>query len=405
MHGKETPLGILSLERLFRQLENWGQDSEDSRFGDLSGLVTQNLKWVLEESFEWEARHKTGCSLYARSDTREDYRNGYRTRDILTRFGKLEDVKVPRLRHSGFVPSILAPGRLALPDVEELVAKCLLCGASRREIIEMLTLVLGYPPCGSLLARVQSQLDRQADAFRNRDLTKTYKYLFVDGICVKIKDGRFAKDSMVLIAVGIDNKGFKEVIGYTRSKRESGTAWRRLLNQLVERGLDYGKLDLVISDDSSAIALAVDDVFGDDVVHQLCWAHRMARLADVVDEENRGQCVDGLRQVYRAKNRATALKAYRVWVSKWAHKYVGFAAELEKDLGKLLSFFSCPKSHWQYIRTNNPIERLNEDIRSRSYGWAGFQNRESCYRLLYGLFQQRNNDWKEIPKLDFTHWN
>ena len=140
---------------MFRQLEDWGQDTEDSRFGDLSKLVTQNLKWVLEESFEWEARHKTGCSLYARSDSRDDYRNGYRTRDILTRFGRLKDVKVPRLRHSGFVPSILAPGRLALPDVEELVAKCLLCGASRREVVEMLTLVLGYPPCGSILARVQ----------------------------------------------------------------------------------------------------------------------------------------------------------------------------------------------------------------------------------------------------------
>ena len=388
---------------MFRQLEDWGQDAEDSRFGDLSGLVTQNLKWVLEESFEWEARHKTGCSLYARSDSRDDYRNGYRTRDILTRFGRLEDVKVPRLRHSGFVPSILAPGRLALPDVEELVAKCLLCGASRREVVEMLTLVLGYPPCGSILARVQSQLDRQADAFRNRELTKSYKYLFIDGICVKIKDGRLAKDWMVLIAVGIDEHGFKEVIGYTRSKRESGSAWRRLLNQLVERGLKYRELELVISDDSSAIALAVDDVFGDDVAHQLCWAHRMARLADVVVEEDRVECVDGLRQVYRAKNRAAALRAYKVWASRWAGKYVGFTFELEKDLGKLLEFFSCPKLHWQYVRTNNPIERLNEDIRSRSYGWAGFQNRDSCYRLLYGLFQQRNNDWEESPKLQFTH--
>ena len=396
-------MAILALERMFEQMRDWAQDPEDSRFGDLSKLVTQNLKEVLEESFEWEVRHKTGCSRYARSDGRSDYRNGHRTRDILTRFGKLEDVRVPRLRYSGFIPSILAPGRLALPDVEELTAKCLLCGASRREVVEMLTLVLGYPPCGSLLARVQSQLDRQADEFRNRELTKTYKYLFIDAICVKIKDGRLAKESMVLIAVGIDDKGYKEVIGFTRSKSESAAAWRRLLNQLVERGLDCRKLDLVISDDSRAIALAIDDVFGDDVTHQLCWAHRMARLADVVDEADRVECVDDLRGVYRANNRAQALRAYTIWASKWAHRYPGFASELEKDLGKLLGFFSCPRSHWSYVRTNNPIERLNEDIRSRSYGWAGFQNRQSCYRLLYGLFWQRNNDWKEKPKLDFTH--
>jgi len=396
-------MGIVSLEKMFVQLEDWGQDPEDSRYGDLSELVTSNLKWALEESFEYEVRHKTGCSLYARSDGRADYRNGYRTRDILTRFGRLNDVKVPRLRYSGFVPSILAPGRLALPDVEELTAKCLLCGASRREVREMLTLILGYPPCGSLLARVQCQVDRQADEFRNRELTKTYKYLFVDGISVKIKDGRLAKDSMVMIAVGIDADGYKEIIGYTRSKTESGAACRRLLNHLVERGLDYGKLDLVISDDSPAIALAVDDVFGDEVRHQLCWAHRMARLADATEKSDHRQCVDDLRAVYRATNRVQALAAYRLWRSRWAQKYRSFATELEKDLGKLLSFFSCPKGHWRYVRTNNPIERLNEDIRSRSYGWAGFQNKESCYRLLYGLFWQRNNDWKETPKLESTH--
>ena len=190
-------MGILALEQMFKQLEVWGQDSEDSRFGDLSELVTQNLKWILEESFDWEVRHRTGCSLYERNKGRKDYRNGYRTRDILTRYGRLKDVRVPRLRYSGYVPSLLSPGRLA-------------------------------------------------------------------------------KDWMVLIAVGIDEDGYKEVIGYTRSKRESASAWRRLLNQLVERGLDYEKLDLVISDDSPAIALAVDDVFGDDVAHHL----RLGRIPE-----------------------------------------------------------------------------------------------------------------------------
>ena len=282
---------IVSLESMFRQLDDWGQDAEDRRYGDLSDLVIRNLKWTLEESFEWEAQHRIGCRSYEREESRSDYRNGYRTRDILTRFGRLEDVRVPRLRKSGFVPSLLVPGRLALPDVEELVAKCLLCGASRREVVEMLTLVFGYPPCGSLIARVQAQLDRQAEEFRMRPLEKVYKYLFIDALVVKIKDGRLAKDWMVLIAVGIDENGYKEVLGYTRSRRESGTAWRRLLNQLVERGLEYDSLDLVISDDSAAIALAVDDVFGD-IPHQLCWAHRMANLADAVDSEDRPQCVE-----------------------------------------------------------------------------------------------------------------
>lgn len=394
---------ILSLERMFSQLKDWGQDPEDSRFGDLSKLVCANLKWVLEQCFEWEAAHKIGCRSYERNIERQDYRNGYRTRDILTRFGKLIDVKVPRLRYSGFVPSFLVPGRLALPDVEELVARCFLCGASRREVTEMLTLLLGYPPCGSLLSRVQSQLDQQSNEFRTRQLTKTYKYLFIDGIHVNIKDGRLAKESVILIAVGIDDAGYKEVIGYSRSKTESAAAYRRLLNSLIERGLNYKELDLVISDDSAAIALAVDDIFGDDVAHQLCWAHRMSNLSKIVSDEDRKECLGHLRRVYMAQNCQQALRAYSTWRLLWAKKYPSFACKLEKDIGKLLAFFSCPMSHWKYIRTNNPIERLNQDIRSRTYGWAGFQNKDSCYRVLYGLFWQRNKDWQEKPKLDFTH--
>ena len=87
-------MAIVSLERMFKQLESWGQDPEDRRFGDLSDLVIQNVKWVLEESFEWEARHRIGCGSYVRSDSREDYRNGYRFRDILAKFGRLKDVRL-----------------------------------------------------------------------------------------------------------------------------------------------------------------------------------------------------------------------------------------------------------------------------------------------------------------------
>jgi transposase-like protein len=388
---------------MFRQLDNWGQDPEDSRFGDLSELVVENLKWVLEESFEWEARHKTGCDIYERKASRSDYRNGYRERDILTRFGRLKDVKVPRLRYSGFVPSILSPGRLALPDVEELVAKCLLCGASRSEVTEMLTYVFGYPPSGSLIARVEKQLDQSAKEFKTRKLEKKYKYLFIDGIWVKVKDGRFAKERVVLVALAVDENGCKEVIGYARSQKESAAAWSRLLSNLVERGLDYENLDLVISDDSAAIAKAVEDVFGD-IDHQLCWAHRMCSIFKKISEDDRKECIKDAQKIYLAQNRPAALRAFKDWKSRWGAKYPSVASEMEKDLGKLLAFFSCPKSHWKYLRTSNPIERLNRDIRARTFGWAGFQNKDSCDRLLFGVFHQANNRWKDQPVLEqFTH--
>lgn len=393
---------IVALEKLFKQLEPWGQDPEDRRFGDISDRVLAHLRWVIEESFELEAKHEIGCAFYERSDNRKDYRNGYRTRDILTRFGMLKDVKVPRLRYSSFLPSLLRKGRIALADVEKLIAKCLLCGASRAEVKEMLTITLGYPPCDSLISRVQRQLDEMAHQFRTRPLTKRYRYLFLDAIYVKIREGILAKECAVLVAVAIDDSGYKEVIGYMKARKETATAWRALLNQLVQRGLDPEGLDLVISDDSPAISIAVEEVFPE-VEHQLCWAHRMARLAKAIEKEDRIECAKDLRAVYQAKSRQEALRAYRLWRVRWASKYPSFAAELDKDMGKLLSFFSCPSSHWVYIRTNNPIERLMRDIRAHTFGWAGFQNKQSCYRLLFGVFWRCNRKWKHDPKLDFTH--
>jgi putative transposase len=399
---KETPLAIVSLERMFRQLESWGQDPEDQRFGDLSDLVIQNLKWVLEESFDWEARHHIGCSSYARSDERKDYRNGYRFRDILSKFGRLKDVRIPRLRFSGFVPCLLQRGRLALREVEELIAKCLLCGASRREVVEMLTLVFGYPPTGSLIARVEKQLDIKAREFKNRPLTKKYRYLFLDGIVVTVKEGLSSKPWSVLVAIGIDEDGYKEVIGYMRARTESRIWWTRLLGNMVERGFSVDDLLLVISDEAGGIEAAVEEAFGD-VPHQLCWTHRMANLAEKVRAADRPECVSGLSQVYLAESRPAAIRKFKDWRHTWGDRYPGLAKSIEEDMGKLLAFFSCPRANWKYIRTNSPIERLMRDIRARTYGWAGFANKDSCERLLYGLFYQRNNDWKEKPKLEFTH--
>ena len=111
----------------------------------------------------------------------------------------------------------------------------------------------------------------------------------------------------------------------------------------------------------------------------------------------------GTRKVYLVDNRPGAIEAFKEWRRRRAQKYPGLSASIQEDLGKLLAFFSCPRPHWRYIRTNSPIERLMRDIRARTYGWAGFANKDSCERLLYGLFYRRNKDWEDKPKLEFTH--
>jgi transposase-like protein len=395
-------MSIVSLRDLPAQAASFFDDGEDRRFGDLSDYVLSILKWTLEESFDHEVRSRIGCSSYERSPGRQDYRNGFRYRTIATRFGALEKVKIPRIRTENYLPSILSKHRQALPDVEELVGKSLLCGGTRKDVCEILNLVFGYPPAQSLIARVEVYLDAEAKRFKNRPLLADYLYLFLDGAKVTIKEGLRSKTRMVLTAIGITHDGRKEVLGFERARTESTEAWRGFLSRLVARGLNPSRLELIISDEAAGILAAVSEVLGD-VPHQLCWAHRMRNAYETASKEHSKAIVADLRKVYRANSHREARIAFLVFKEHWRSIYPRLVATVEEDLGTLLAFFNCPREHWRYIRTTNPIERIFRDLRRRSFGWAGFANPKSCDRLLFGVFWQANQRWANNPVIESTH--
>jgi transposase-like protein len=263
----------------------------------------------------------------------------------------------------------------------------------RADVIRFMEDTTGCRPSDKLISRVQEDLDRQAKAFKQRQLKGRYVYLFLDAAWVKDIVGINASRVCILTAVGITGAGEKEILGFERAQRENESSWRGFLSRLRQRGVDPGQLQLLISDEHKGLAAAAAEVFGD-VAHQLCWAHRVRNIFKAIAKSDRSAMIDGLRAIYAAAHKLAAKRAFRAWKVKWLVKYPNVVVSVEEDLGQLLSFYDCPQLHWKYLRTSNPIERVFLELRRRRFGCGAFANREQSDRIVFGVFLWLNRIWK-----------
>ena len=368
-------------------------DSENLLYGELDSAMAGLSKVLLEAIAESEVERRTGVRLHERSETRADHRNGYRYRKVQMSYQVIE-IRIPRLRGQGFVPSFLEPNHRAIREVEDWVAKAYLSGLSRAEVIRLLESVTGCRPSDGLLKRVQNEIDKQVKAFRERVLVGRYQYLFLDGAWAKDIVGIRASRICILTAVGVTYSGVKEILGFERVASESESSWRGFLNRLVERGLRPGSLDLVVSDEHKGLLAAASEVLGD-VPHQLCWAHRVRNVWESVLAADRKEVVADLRLVFRAEHLYAAKDAFRRWEKRWQEKYPNVVASVSEDLGQLLAFYGCDPLHWEYVRTSNPIERAFRELRRQQFGCGAFANRDACNRAVYRVFNWLNEIWKD----------
>ena len=367
-------------------------DEENLVYGELDSAMANLTKVLLEAMAESEVERRTGVRLHERGETRADYRNGYRRRKVQMSY-QVVDIRIPRLREGGFVPSFLEPNHRAISEVEGWVGKAFLSGLSRSEVIRLLESTTGCRPSDDLLRRVQVELDRQVKAFRERPLMGRYQYLFLDAAWTKDIVGANATRICIMTAVGVTYSGEKEILGFERTATENESAWRGFLGRLKERGLNPADLALVISDEHNGLLNAAAEVLGD-VPHQLCWAHRMRNVRKSVAAADRKDVVAGLQGVYDAKHLSDAKAAFRRWEYRWSGKYPSVVENVSKDLGYLLAFYGCDNLHWQYLRTSNPIERVFRELRRQQFGCGAFANRDACNRAVYRVFNWLNELWR-----------
>ena len=368
---------------------------------ELDEQVRSGVKRLLEEALEAERTSRVAVGRYVRDvEARCDFRNGYYRRDLGTRLGLLRGLRIPRARRA--YPSELLPRYQRRQEaVHSLVREAFLRGISTRQVGPVLEPVLGEAYSAQTISRIARGLDAAVEKFHRRALRDEYLYLFLDGVVLKVRDGRGkVRRRVVLVAYGITPAGRREVLAYRLAQGESEAAWTAFLQDLYLRGLEGRLLRLVVSDGSSGLHAAVSLVYPQARV-QRCWAHKLRNIADKMPKKE-GSCVAQAAAIYRARNRGEAERAFRRWAGRWRKRRPRAVACVERDLEELLSFFSVPPSHWKKVRTTNVIERALREVRRRTRPMSSFTNPDSCDRIVFGVISHLNRSWERKPLKEFT---
>jgi len=357
-------------------------------------------KELIEAALEAERTDLILCRSYERTEERTNYRNGYWTRYIILKDGRLE-IKMPRIRGVGYESGVIRRYQQRSKDVDASLLRIFLYGASTRLTGQALRPLVGEAVSAQTVSNIAKSLDGAVRAYHRRRLVDKYLYLFLDGIVLKTRFGTGAKKKTVLVAYGIKLDGRRELIDFLVTKHESEKHWEGFLNNLSRRGLTGDALGLIATDGNRGLENAVDTVYPQ-VKRQRCWAHKLRNVADKLRKRDQEQCIKQARNIYSADNRSEAIQAYKAWAKKWRSFAPKAVKCLEDDLEELLNFYSCPKEMWIKLRTTNVIERAFREVRRRTRPMTCFNNSQSIERIVYAVLNHLNSQWGIRPLKEFT---
>lgn len=318
-------------------------------------------------------------------------RNGYRGRRWDTRVGSI-DLRVPKLRQGTYYPEwLLEPRRRSEKALTAVVAEAYLSGVSTRKV-EDLAQALGIESMSkSQVSELARSLDTQVEQFRGRDLSEhQFPYLWLDATCVKCRDGGRIVNVAVVIAIGVNTTGQREVLGMDIVTVEDGAGWTAFLRSLVARGMRGVKL--VISDAHCGIKDAIAAVLPG-TAWQRCRTHFMRNVLGKVPKSAQPLVKGLVGSVFSQPDADTTRAQYERVIEQLHGHYDDVANMLIDAREEILAFTTFPKEHWKKIWSNNPLERQNKEIKRRTNVIGIFPNRAAITRLVGALLAEQHDEW------------
>ena len=326
------------------------------------------------------------------SDERVNSRNGYRTRDWDTRVGTIE-LAIPKLRKGSYFPDwLLEPRRRAERALVQVIADCYLAGVSTRRV-DKLVKQLGLDGISkSQVSELAKTLDEVVEGWRSRPLDAgPYTYVWVDAVTQKVREGGRIVNVAVVHAVGVNAEGKRETLGMDVITCEDGAGWTAFLRSLVARGLSG--VQLVISDAHAGLTDAVAAVLPG-AAWQRCRTHFMRNLLSRVPKSAHGLVAPLVRSIFEQPDQDSAWAQHARIVEQLTGRFDA-AAELLAEAGhEILAFTAFPKAHWRQLRSNNPLERLNKEVRRRTDVVGIFPNRAAIIRLVGAVLAEQHDEWQ-----------
>lgn len=347
--------------------------------GHVDEVVRSSVEETLNSLLEAEADQLTGAKKYERSADRVDTRAGSYTRKLQTKAGEVE-LKVPRLRKLPFETQIIERYKRRETSVEEALVEMYLAGVSVRRVEDITEALWGTRVSPSTVSELNQKIYKQIEEWRNRRIKGQYTYVYLDGIWLKRSWGGSVEKVSVLVAIGVNSEGFREIIGVSEGLKEDKESWCKFLRHLKDRGLDG--VELVVSDKSLGLVESLPDFFPK-AQWQRCVVHWYRNVLSEVPKRLTKDVAAMLKAIHAQEDRAAADRKVVDVVEKLRGMKLNKAATCVEDgAPETLSYMFFPRAHWTRIRTNNTLERIMREIRRRTRVVGAFPDGNSALMLV-----------------------
>jgi putative transposase len=349
------------------------------------------IQATLQEVLEAEMTEALGAEKGERSETRLGYRSGYYSRFLITRIGKLE-LRVPQDRQGRFSTELFERYQRSEKALVAALVEMYVQGVSTRKVKQITEELVGHSFSASSISQINKTLDAGLKAFCERRLKEPYPYLILDARYEKVREAGIITSQAVLIAIGVDWEGRRQVLSVDLANRESVSSWKDFLQALKDRGLKG--VEFVVSDDHPGLKKAVAQVLSG-AFWQRCYVHFLRNALDYVPRKVDDDCLLELRWMYDRRDLSEVRRDLAAWLAKWSGKYPKLTGWVEENIEETLTYFRLPLAHRKHMKSTNMLERLNEEIRRRTYVVRIFPNAQSCLRLVRALCVETHEAWLE----------
>ena len=372
--------------------------NEEEVKNHLGNFVRETVEETLNAMLEAEAEQLVNAQKHERNSDRKGYRAGHYDRKLLTKAGEVT-LQMPKLKKVTFETAIIERYKRREISVEEAMVEMYLAGVSVRRVEDITEALWGAKVSPGTISNLNKKIYEEIEKWRNLPLKSHYAYVYLDGIWMKRTWAGEVRNVSVLVAIGVNQEGFREIIGVAEGTKEDKDSWQRFLRYLKERGLET--VDMFISDKSLGLVESIPE-FYPEARWQRCVVHFYRNVFSFVPHGRVKEVATMLKAIHAQENKEEAIRKKDLIAQKLLDMKLHKAATLVREGAiETFSYYHFPVEHWKRIRTNNGLERIMREIRRRTRVIGSFPDGESALMLVAARLRHiSGSTWSERKYLN-----
>ena len=367
------------------------EDAREHMLALLQGdeAIKRLLETTIQNVLEAEMEETLGAGRGERTSGRRGYRSGYYTRNLVTRVGTLE-LRVPQDRQGLFQTEVFKRYQRSERALLLSLAEMYVQGVSTRKVKAVTEQLCGHAFSASTVSEAAKQLDAELERVMRRPLEEAYPYLILDARYERVREDGVIRSRAVLVALGVDWEGRRQVLAVELANRESVSSWQEFLLGLKQRGLRG--VHLVVTDDHPGLRQAVAKVLPE-AAWQRCYVHFLRNALDHLSRTSDRTVLQELRWLYDRHDATEARHDLRSWLERWQTKHPRLCRWVEETIEETFAFYRLPRAHHKHLKSTNLLERLNQELKRRTHIVRIFPDAQACLRLTRALAVETHEEW------------